>query len=195
MQYCSLVHGWYSSFVWLTNDELSIHAGRGQHLGALQDAKSTCSEEQADQERPALKEKLMELTATTSKSPYFFDKKKYGDLDKVLDDKDSLNEMVKRIEANGLKLQKRANGKLEELQLELVCRHASSCDCLFLAFFWLTASRHLSMLPRGLVESQSLNGAAAPPCAKTNAAVGCLYFLQHPESCVHLFCSSAFCAS
>ena len=81
--------------------------------GVLQDAQSTGTEEEADQERPALRANLEKMAGD-------WIRKKYGSVDVILDDKDNLQAMVKITQRRAQRLAAKASGSVEELRMEKV---------------------------------------------------------------------------
>lgn len=81
---------------------------------ALQDAESTGTEQEADEDRPALRQNLENLAGD-------WIRKRYGSVDAIIDDKDNLQAMVKIVQKKGQKLQDEAKGTVVELRVEKVC--------------------------------------------------------------------------
>lgn len=83
------------------------------HAGILQDALETCTEEEAEQQRPLLMDRLMQVEGDAIK-------KKYESVEKLMDDKNALNSVANRIALKGKKLEQRAKGTREVLATEKV---------------------------------------------------------------------------
>lgn len=82
-------------------------------VSRVQNALETCTEEEAEQERPELKIKLMELAGD-------YLKKKKIDLDLVLEDKDELKTLAKIMSKASERMAIQANGDIEALRDEKV---------------------------------------------------------------------------
>jgi uncharacterized ferredoxin-like protein len=87
----------------------------------MQNALETCTEEEAEQERPELKQKLLALAGAHSKKS-----KEPLDVDKILEDKDDLKEWAQKMLIKSKKLAEFAKADVESLRDEKVCQVACS---------------------------------------------------------------------